>query len=43
MEKVKRVRADGLRVVKDGYGGLDRETEDRRMDHGRLALGDVEK
>ena len=36
MEKVKRVRADGLRVVKDGCGGLDRGTESRRTYRGWL-------
>jgi hypothetical protein len=34
MEKVKRVRADGLGAVKDGHGGLDRGAEGPRTDRG---------
>jgi hypothetical protein len=34
MEKVKRVRADGLGVVKDGHGGLDRGAKSPRIDRG---------
>jgi hypothetical protein len=41
-EKVKQVR-DGPGVVKSICEGLDRGTEGRRMDHGRLAHGHVNK
>lgn len=34
---------DGLRAVKGRHGILDRWIEGQRMDHGRLALGDVDK
>jgi hypothetical protein len=34
MEKVKRVCADGLGAVKDGYGGLDGGAEGPRTDRG---------
>jgi hypothetical protein len=43
IEKVKPFRADRLGAVKDGHGGLDRETDDRRTDHGWLTLGDIDE
>jgi hypothetical protein len=39
MEKVKRVRVNGLGAVKDERGGLDRRTEGRRTKRGWLTLG----
>jgi hypothetical protein len=43
MEKVKRVHVDGPGVLKDRHGGLDQGTKGWRMDHGWLALGDIDK
>jgi hypothetical protein len=43
MEKVKRVRTDGLKTVKDGRRGLDRGTKAWWTIHGRLAPSNINK